>query len=1145
VAICAVCGQENPDVARFCFACGSRFRPAEATGAEERKIVTVLFCDLVGFTALSDRADPEDVRATLRPYHARLAEEIERFGGTVEKFIGDAVMAVYGAPVAHEDDAERAVRSALRILEAMDQLNASGSGLHLAVRIGINTGEAVVTLAGGSPDREGMVAGDVVNTAARLESVAPTGAIVVGEATYRATKTIFDYEQLQPVKVKGKAESIRIWRPIAPKSRYGIDVAPASTTPFVGREDELELLKRTFTRARRENSVQLVTLMGEPGVGKTRLIRELFGYTDGLRELQYWRQGRCLPYGEGITFWALGEIVKAQAGILESDPPEEARPKLRAAIRSVIDQEQEADWVEARLAPLIGVGGLEAAGGAERVQSFSGWRRFIEALASNRPLVLVFEDIHWADRSMLQFIEYLVEWTTDVPLLVVCSARPELYERYPGWGGGKRNATTISLPPLTDREISQLISALLPASIPRDVYDLILERAGGNPLYAEEFARMLSDQESMERDPNKVLSAADIRFPDSLQAIIAARLDTLTQERKVLLQDASVIGKVFWSGALAFMSGRAEVDVIEGLHELARKELVRPSRTSSVKDQVEHSFWHFLIRDVAYGQIPRLARASKHRMVAEWTERLAGERVADHAEVLAYHFGEALDLSRAAGDDEGSRALEEPTRRFRVLAGDRAAGLDLARSEEHYRKALELFAPGDVGRTRVLARAAEVAARSGRFAEAERDFDEAIAEFKELGNLVGAGDAMARLGNLLWFRGETARSREVTRAAIQLLEEQAPGPELANAYVQEAGDRLERGILDDAIGWAEKAIALSEEVGANEQMAYALGVRGTARTYAGDLGGADDVRQALELSLGLGLTREAARLHSPLGELLRATEGPASGLETGQRGVELAERAGNVDLAMAVRTEILTCLFDLGRWDELLESGEQIVRWARATGSEWIRVLAVSHQARVLLLRGRLSESLALEEGVLSEAREIGDLQVLVPALAFAAVVEHGNGRDAEALSLIREFDELTRDRPAWYRAEYLPDLVSIAVAGGDVAMGEALMQDIEVHAARHVLCVQMGRASVAEGRDQFEAAAELFRETGEGWAALGFLFDHGRCLLGAGRCLQQVGGQGAIEELQRARSLFEQVGALPSLAEVDSRLEHAAAPQP
>jgi class 3 adenylate cyclase len=527
---CPRCAQEAPGEFPFCPFCGAPVGdPPAAPALIERKVVSVIFCDLVGFTAESDAADPEDVRARIRPYHRQLKHEIEGFGGTVEKFIGDAVMAVFGAPVAHEDDAERAVRAGLRVLEAIERLNAERPELQLRVRVGINTGEVVVDRDARPERGEGIVVGDVVNTAARLQAAAPVGGIAVGELTYRRTRRIFEYEQLEPVPVKGKAKPLAIWRPLAGRARFGTDLTRTHATPLVGRGSELARLRAAFQQAAGERSVRMVTLVGEPGIGKSRLVLELSSRLERRPEMIRWRQGRCLPYGEGITFWALGEIVKTHAGVFETDSPERAAEKLEAVLPEV----EERAWLRARLLPLLGV---DLGQPASREESFAAWQRFLESIAADGPAVVAVEDLHWADSALLDFLAHVVAVSTGVPLLVLCTARPELFERYPAWGAPSPNAETIKLLPLSDEEAASLVQALLTRDIDEHVRRAILERAGGNPLYAEELVRFIAEGGLNGR-------GGGVAFPDSLQALITARLDTLTQEQKSLLLDAAVVGR--------------------------------------------------------------------------------------------------------------------------------------------------------------------------------------------------------------------------------------------------------------------------------------------------------------------------------------------------------------------------------------------------------------------------------------------------------------------------------------------------------------------------------------------------------------------------------------------------------------------------
>ncbi|MDQ5820989.1 MAG: AAA family ATPase, partial [Actinomycetota bacterium] len=509
---CPSCGSANRDKARFCDLCGAPLEAGPA-GREERKVVSVLFTDLVEFTSRAEQLDPEDVRATLSPYYTRLRSEIERHGGTVEKFIGDAVMAVFGAPVSHEDDPERAVRAALAIREAIAELNESEPTFELKIRSAVTTGEALIALGARPDEGEGMASGDVVNTAARLQTAAPINGILVGEATYRATRNAIEYRAVDPVAAKGKAQPIPVWEALSAKSRFGVDVEERRGTALVGRVRELGLLADALAHCRDDLSPQLVTLVGVPGIGKSRLVAELFQVVDSDPDLIWWRQGRSLPYGEGLSYWALGEIVKAHAGILETDAQEAAAEKLSAMV-SELAAGVDAGWIEGHLRPLVGLDATVEEGSDRRNEAFSAWRRLLEGLAERRPLVLVFEDLHWADDGLLDFVDHLADWASGVPLLVVCTARPELLDRRPGWGGGKRNAATVSISPLSNGETAQLLGALLDQLLlPAEIQSAVLARAEGNPLYAEEYVRMLQDRGFLVRGDRGWQIEADTDLP--------------------------------------------------------------------------------------------------------------------------------------------------------------------------------------------------------------------------------------------------------------------------------------------------------------------------------------------------------------------------------------------------------------------------------------------------------------------------------------------------------------------------------------------------------------------------------------------------------------------------------------------------------
>ena len=665
---------------------------------EERKVVSVLFADLVGFTSRSELLDVEEVRGTLAPYHEALRAILERFGGTVEKYIGDAVVAVFGAPTTHEDDAERAVRAALAVRDAIAELDES-----LHVRVGVNTGEALVALGAQHLTGEGILSGDVVNTAARLQAAAPVDGVLVGEATFRATERQILFEPHDPVDAKGKRDPVACW--VAREPRSLLPSRLHAAVPLVGRREEVESLEGALRRVRQSCSAQLVTLVGVPGIGKTRLVAELRRFIDEEPELTTWREGRVLAYGEGIAFSALAEIVKQQAGILESDDALTAGHKLDAAIVGAKLAGADAVWVRNQVGPLVGATGAVEGGGLR--EAFAGWRMFLEAVAAEGPAVVVFDDLHWADETLLDFVDELVERAGAVPLLVVCTARPELLERRPGWGGGKTNALTIGLQPLSQSETAALIEGLIDRTLlDAEAERLLLERAGGNPLYAQEYVRMLVER-----------GASTTALPETVQGIIAARLDGLSADEKAVLQDAAVLGRVAWLGGICAVGDRDRATTDELAYRLDRKQLIRRERRSSIAGETEFAFAHTLIRDVAYGQLTRAQRAERHERAADWIEQLAGGRD-DRAELVAYHVTTALELRVALG---GATAELRERAVGALLAGTRqAAGRhDHDGTVRHADAALALE-PDTGARADLLVRRAVARYSAGAIDEAER-----------------------------------------------------------------------------------------------------------------------------------------------------------------------------------------------------------------------------------------------------------------------------------------------------------------------------------------------------------------------------------------------------------------------------------------
>jgi class 3 adenylate cyclase/tetratricopeptide (TPR) repeat protein len=1117
VTVCPDCGYENPADAKFCSECGTRLAVSSpASAVEERKVVSVLFCDLVGFTAASEDADPEDVRARLRPYHRRLRTEIEGYGGTVEKFVGDAVMAVFGAPLTHEDDAERAVRAGLRILEAIGELNAADPHLELQVRVGINTGVAVVARRARPELGEGFVTGDVVNTASRIEAAAPVNGVAVSESTYRATSRLFAYEPLERVLVKGKAAPLSLWQAKAVPASVSRQTVREYATPLVGRELERPLLLGIFERGAQRRSVQLVTIVGEAGVGKSRLCAELSLHVSERPSFTRVLRGHALPYGEGTTFSALAEIVKAEAGILETDSAEAAALKLEG---SVSPEAVERQWLLERLRPLVGLG---AAPPGERRELFAAWRRFVEALAAD-PTILVFEDLHWADEGLLDFLEYLGEWSQGVPLLVVCTARPELYERRPAWGAGQRNAHTINLSPLSAQETATLVSHLVgSAGLSPEVAHPIVARVEGNPLYAEEFVRLLSDGATSE---GAVL-------PDSVHALIAARLDTLLPERKSLLQDAAVLGEIFWAGAVAEMSGRHPEEVELALHELARKELVHPAQTSSMADETEYAFSHALVREVAYSQIARTERARCHAAAAMWIERKAGERVEDLAEVLAHHCLRALEFAEAAGDGAQLELLRAQARRFLALAGERALRLEVGKAESYYRRALELVARDAPERATILAKSAEAAALAGRYAEAETSFAEAITVLKANGDNRLAGEALVRLSIIVRDGGDATRARSLLGEAVDLLEREPPSLELVFAYTHLARYYHFTWPPEECFAWADKAIAVAGALGIEERAMRARVFRGYMRFEAGDAGGIQELEEALRIGLDLGEGEDTAGVYLALGDLVWWSKGSAQGLDCYRQGIAFTERREMTYYTMYLKGESVWPLFDLGEWDVLLQTATGIFDWDRMS---YQALLVLPYVARVQLFRGDVAGARETRDEL--AARTPADPQVLIPALAISAMIDVELGDHRGALVSIEQIEQATRGRPV-RRGQHIADAVRVCVATGALNLAEILLDSTEASAARQQHAVSTARAVLTEAQGRVEDAATMYEHVSTRWAEYGSLLEQGRALLGAGRCLTALGrGEHGAPSLTAAHSIFSALAARPLLAEAESLL--------
>jgi class 3 adenylate cyclase len=1102
---CPSCGKELEGEIAFCPYCGARLADAPArAGREERKVVTVLFADLVGFTARSEELDPEDVRALLAPYHAHLRSELERFGGTVEKFIGDAVMALFGAPVAHEDDPERAVRAALAIRDwAREQ------GEELQLRVAVNSGEALVTLDARPSEGEAMAAGDVVNTAARLQAAAPLNGVLVGEQTYRATAEVFDYREAEAVQGKGKSEPVAVWEPLEARSRFGVDVSRRADTPLVGRGRELELLRSTLARVREERSPQLVTLVGVPGIGKSRLVLELLRAVDEDPELVRWRQGRSLPYGEGVTFWALAEIVKAEAGILENDAPADVEEKLDGAIAQLTVDASERQWLERHLRPLVGVAEEEPAGAAESV---AAWRRFLELLAEERPLVLVFEDLHWADAELLEFVDQLVERVGGVPMLVLVTARPELLQRRQGWGGGKPNALSISLSPLRDEDTARLVGALLERPLlEAHTQEELLARAGGNPLYAEQYARILLD-------------GGDVSaLPETVQGIIAARLDSLSEEEKRLLQDAAVVGKVFWLGAVEAVDGLSQHEAEDLLHTLERKEFVQRSRASSVAGESEYVFRHLLIRDIAYTQIPRAARSLKHRHAAAWIESLG--RPEDQAEMLAHHYLEALELAEVAGLD--ASGLGESARLALRDAGDRAAGLyALDAAERLYDAALRLWPEDDPERAQLLfRRAAPVRSLDG--GDAER-----LAEARDA--LVAAGDRMRAaeaemlLSLTFWMEGKRELGDEHGQRAAALVEGAPVSRSSAWVILRMASRASLVGDNERAMELASQGRALAEELDWDEGLCDALALHGLGRVHVGDAAGLEDIARGVEIGKRAGAYGALLRAYNTLAVAHQILGDLDAGYEARREGGRLAEQIGSANLVRWFDGVLIDHHYRRGDWDEAKRMADEFLAEVEAGSPHYNAWQDWVVRALIRLARGDTAGAVRDAESALELGRAVADPQAVYFVLPACAYVFARAGERERAIPPARELvDAVKRGVHVQFAVINFPIFAAVARDLG-------LLEEV-VDALTGYLETPWTDVVRSYGAGNFVAAAEILRR-------IGTRPDEAEARL---RAAEQLAAEGrraeADEQLQQALAFYRSVGARRYIGECEALLPASA----
>jgi class 3 adenylate cyclase/tetratricopeptide (TPR) repeat protein len=918
VAVCPSCGAAARPGARFCGECGSPLEAAEARavpGLEaqarptgERRLVSVLFADLVGFTSAAEARDAEEVRELLGRYFDVARETVGRYGGEIEKFIGDAVMAVWGTPTAHEDDAERAVRAALELVDAVRAL-----GPELEARAAVLTGEAAVTI---GATGQGMVAGDLVNTASRLQSVATPGTVLAGEATVHAASGAIAFERVGEQQLKGKSgpvEAYRALRVVAHRGGAGRSDLPEA--PFVGRDDEFRLLKELLHTTGRDGRARLVSITGAAGIGKSRLAWELEKYVDGLLEDIYWHRGRSPAYGEGVTFWALGEMVRHRAGLAETDDEETTRTRLAETVAEYVSDPHDRRWIEPALLTLLG---LEPPPAGGRDVLFSAWRMFFERVAERGTVVLVFEDLQWADTGLLDFVDHVLEWSRSAPMLLVTLARPELFERRPDWGAGKRQFTALALEPLAPEAMRELLAGLV-RGLPETAVEAIVARADGIPLYAVETVRMLVGQGRLEQVDGAYTPAGELgelSVPDTLRSLIASRLDALEPPERALLQDASVLGQSFTPAGLGAVAGATDEELAQLLRSLVRKELLQVDADPRSPERGQYSFVQALIREVAYGTLARADRSSRHLAAARFFESLGDEELAG---AVATHY---LDAYRAVSGTGEAAEIAERAREALVSAADRASALGAHDQAIGYLELVMAITTEPSVRATLLVEAAAEANAAGQYGVAERYAREAIEILQAVGDRASLARATFQLGETLINSGQAGSAVVALEAAL----EDAPAegaPEsgeaearllagLAHAYQRHA--EYER-----VLSAADRALAAAERLGLDAMIADAMVSKATGLMRLGRRReSAALVEGAVRLAAETGEVALELRARNNLAALL-GDDDPVTAAKVMREGLELAQKVGNRQMTLWMVGTCAGYAYYTGEgWDEAI-----------------------------------------------------------------------------------------------------------------------------------------------------------------------------------------------------------------------------------
>ncbi len=1132
---CPACGAANSPGAKFCGECGSPLAadataPARAAPAAERKHVSVLFADLVGFTALAEDRDSEDTRELLSRYFDICRRLIGLYGGTVEKFIGDAVMAVWGTPTATEDDAERAVRAALDLVAAVTALGDEVGTPDLRARAAVLTGEAAVTI---GAEGEGMVAGDLVNTASRIQSLAEAGTVLVGEATRRATELTVAFEDAGSHELAGKVGLVPLWRALRVVSgARGSLKSVGLEAPFVGRDRELRQIKDLFHVCADEGKAHLVSITGVAGIGKSRLAWEFYKYFDGIAQITYWHRGRCLSYGEGVTYWALADMVRMRARIAEDEESGSALAKLSAVVEEHIADPEERRFVEPRLAHLLR---LEEEGARyEREDLFAAWRLFFERLAAVYPAVMVFEDMQWADASLLDFIEYLLEWARKSPIFVLTLARPELVERRPSWGAGHRNFSSIYLEPLSEQAMQELLSGLVPG-LPEELRAQILERAEGIPLYAVETVRMLLDRGALVQEgavyrPTGTVESLEV--PETLHALIAARLDGLPPAERRVVQDAAVLGKTFTKQALASLTELPEAELEPVLSSLARKEVFGVQADPRSPEHGQYGFLQDLLRKVAYDTLAKAERKARHLAAAAFLERALSEQ--EVVEVVASHY---LNAYEAAPEADDASEIKRKAQGMLARAGERAASLGAAAEAQRYFEQAAELTDEPLQKAALLDQAGLLATYAARPEAATGLLEESIALYEAEGDTHAAARVSSRLAEVESSTGRLDQALERMERAFAVISTDEPDEELALLAARLARGYAFAGDLERASERGELALDVAESLGLPESVTRAFLAKAMVAEARGHPQEAVAfLAQALAIALEHDLPDRAAYIYLNLSDRSFRRDRYADALGYLQPALELARRLGSRPREWSLLAELTYPLYMTGRWEEALAALEDLTEEQIRSGAMFLSVL--TSVLEIHIHRGELEQAQRLYS-LFSRLETSADLQEQGIHRGATAALHRAEGRFGDALEAGAATVELARTFGAGHQLvkQGLVEAIEAALALGERERAGELLATIDaippglrppyLEAQAHRF-----RARLDGDEAGYKAAAGGFRELEiPFWLAV-TLLEHGELLVERGRA-------GDAEPLlAEAREIFERLEATPWLARAGARAE-------